>query len=52
MVRPSTPETAALRQEIGRLRARLEETEATLQAIRHGEIDAVLVEGPAGPRMY
>jgi len=32
------------------LRARLDEAEATLEAIRTGEVDAVVVSGPAGER--
>ncbi len=34
------------------LRARLEEAEATLDAIRRGEVDAILVAGPAGDQIY
>ncbi len=34
------------------LRARLEEAEETLQAIRHGEVDALLVSGPEGDRVF
>ena len=34
------------------LRARLAETEDTLRAIRQGEIDALVVEGPEGSRVY
>ncbi|HUR69704.1 MAG TPA: ATP-binding protein [Candidatus Thermoplasmatota archaeon] len=35
-----------------RLRARLEEAEATLDAIRSGEVDAIVVSGPRGERAY
>jgi signal transduction histidine kinase/CheY-like chemotaxis protein len=34
------------------LRARLTEAEDTLRAIRQGEIDALVVEGPEGSRIY
>ena len=34
------------------LRAKLEEAEETIRAIRHGEADAVVVQGPEGPRVY
>jgi PAS domain S-box-containing protein len=34
------------------LRARLQEAEETLRAIRLGEVDALIVEGPDGPRTY
>ncbi|HVS76432.1 MAG TPA: ATP-binding protein, partial [Steroidobacteraceae bacterium] len=34
------------------LEARLREAEDTLRAIRAGEIDAVIVQGPAGERVY
>ncbi|HEY7319939.1 MAG TPA: ATP-binding protein [Candidatus Binatia bacterium] len=35
-----------------RLRARLEEAEETIQAIRRGEVDAVVVSGPDGEQIY
>src|SRR5512135_1547385 len=35
-----------------RLRGRLDEAEATLAAIRNGEVDAVVVAGPQGDRIY
>lgn len=34
------------------LRDRLREAEETLHAIRTGEVDAVVVQGPEGPRIY
>ncbi|HUQ84849.1 MAG TPA: PAS domain S-box protein [Candidatus Limnocylindrales bacterium] len=34
------------------LRGRLEEAEETLRAIRHGEVDALVVKGKEGPRIY
>lgn len=42
----------ALRAEIAELRARLEEAEETLRAIHSGEVDALVVESPAGPQVY
>jgi PAS domain S-box-containing protein len=43
---------AALRQRVAELSARLGEAEATLSAIRRGEVDAVIVGGPAGDKVY
>jgi PAS domain S-box-containing protein len=37
---------------VDQLRARLAEAEETLQAIRSGAVDAVVVDGPDGPRIY
>ena len=37
---------------IAELRARLQEAEETLDAIRQGEVDAVVVGGPTGTRVY
>jgi PAS domain S-box-containing protein len=37
---------------IAELKARLEEAEDTLRAIRAGEIDALVVQGPAGEQVY
>jgi two-component system, sensor histidine kinase len=34
------------------LRARLEQAEETIRAIRSGEVDAVVVDGPSGPQVY
>jgi len=34
------------------LRARLEEAEETLRAIRSGEVDTLIVEGPGGPQIF
>ena len=34
------------------LRARLEELEETLRAIRSGEVDALVVLGPEGEQVY
>jgi PAS domain S-box-containing protein len=41
-----------LLQRIERLEMRLEEAESTLQAIRHGEVDALVVSSPTGPQVY
>ena len=38
--------------ELVALRARLHEAEQTLEAIRLGQVEALLVEGPEGPRVY
>lgn len=38
--------------ELVQLRTRLAEVEATLRAIRRGEVDAVVVEGRRGPRVF
>jgi len=39
-------------QRIKQLEMRLEEAESTLQAIRHGEVDALVVSSPTGPQVY
>lgn len=38
--------------ELDELRARLAEAEETLRAIRSGEVDALVVDGPEGARIY
>ena len=38
--------------EVQSLRERLEEAEETLRAIRSGEVDALVVDGPSGPQIY
>ena len=38
--------------ELEQLRARLEEAEETIQAIRSGEVDALVVSGPHGEQIY
>lgn len=43
---------AALAAEIAELRVRLAEAEETLAAIRTGEVDALVVDGPRGPQIY
>ena len=49
---PGDPTTERLRAENEELRARLDEAEATLDAIRKGEVDAVVVAGADGHRVY
>jgi PAS domain S-box-containing protein len=39
-------------EEIESLRYRLQEAEETLHAIRRGEVDALVVDGPAGPQVF
>ena len=46
------PKEKALVAENAELRARLEEAEETLRAIRSGEVDALVVESPTGPQVY
>ena len=41
-----------VRFEIDELRRRLQETEETLDAIRSGEVDALVVAGPEGERIF
>jgi len=49
----STGEThEQLRQRIQELEMRLEAAESTLQAIQQGEVDALVVSSPDGPRVY
>ncbi len=42
----------SLQREVDELRSRLTEAEETLQAIRQGEVDAVVVSGVSGPQVY
>ena len=43
---------AQVLEENEQLRLRLEEAEQTLEAIRHGEVDALVVVGPPGEQIY
>ena len=52
MTSPTPMPEPALRAENAELRARLEESEETLRAIRAGEVDALVVAGAAGPQVY
>lgn len=47
--RAASPQTA---REIAKLRQLLAEARATLRAIQHGEVDAVVVDGKGGPKVY
>ncbi len=47
-----TESTRALLEEITELRARLEEAEQTIGAIRTGDIDALVIEGKDKPHVY
>ncbi len=47
--RPASRDPALV---IARLRARLAESVATLQAVRTGQVDAVVVAGKTGPRVF
>jgi two-component system sensor kinase len=49
---PSKPSREALLAEIADLRGRLEEAEETLRAIRRGEVDALVISGPEGDRVF
>ena len=53
---PASPDALAaphpLLREIHELKERLAEAEETLQAIRQGEVDAVIVKGASGPQVY
>ncbi|MGZ4995058.1 MAG: hypothetical protein ACXV79_12950, partial [Methylobacter sp.] len=51
MPRPLSSKQALLA-ENAKLRARLDEAEETLRAIRNGEIDALVVETPAGSQVF
>lgn len=43
---------AELVQEIADLRARIQQAEGTLDAIRRGEVDAIVTDGPAGEQIF
>jgi PAS domain S-box-containing protein len=47
-----SPTTSVLIAENADLRARLAEMQDTLRAIRSGDVDALVVEGAAGPQVY
>lgn len=49
---PDMQNNESLLQEDQQLRARLEELEDTLRAIRTGEVDALVVSGPEGDQVY
>src|ERR1700730_16559703 len=43
---------SSVRLELEELRQRLQEAEETLDAIRNGEVDALVVSGPAGEKVF
>jgi PAS domain S-box-containing protein len=47
-----SPRERQLIEEIEKLRQRLAEPESTIEAIRQGEVDAFVVSGPAGEKVY
>jgi len=49
---PRRSSRTVLTKDITELRARLDEAEATLRAIRSGGVDALVVAGKAGPQVY
>jgi two-component system, sensor histidine kinase and response regulator len=49
---PTTETLLKLMEEVVDLRARLDEASEILRAIRIGEVDAVLVQGPQGDRLF
>ncbi|HVF71333.1 MAG TPA: ATP-binding protein [Chthoniobacterales bacterium] len=51
-MKKATPTFAQLAEEAMELRASLAEARETLRAIRSGEVDAVLLEGPQGPKIF
>ncbi|HEX9941182.1 MAG TPA: ATP-binding protein [Thermoanaerobaculia bacterium] len=49
---PDGPRRERLLEEVEELRARLEEADDTLRAIRHGEVDALVVSEERGEKVY
>ncbi len=49
---PKSRSEQQLQAELKRLQARLVEAEATMKAIRSGNVDAIVVEGPQGSRIF
>src|ERR1700684_1919509 len=47
-----SPRRSPLREQNAELRARVAEAEDTLLAVRRGEVDALVVEGAFGPRLF
>jgi PAS domain S-box-containing protein len=45
-------DTTALRDRIDELERQLAESQQALEAIRSGEVESLVVEGPSGPRIY
>ena len=50
--RSEKPARRSSAEEIAQLRARLEEAEGTLEAIRTGQVEALVVHGEDGPRIF
>jgi PAS domain S-box-containing protein len=46
------PSRADLQRELADVRARLDEAEDALRALRTGEVDALVADGPHGPQIY
>jgi PAS domain S-box-containing protein len=51
-VQPKGPTREELAREVAELRSRLNEAEETLRAIRSGEVDALVVQGPQGDQVF
>ena len=49
---PRTLKSQPAKSELASLRARLAEAEVTLKAIRSGDVDAIVVDGPQGSRIF
>lgn len=47
-----TKQRSNLRMELRQVRAQVNELQTTLQAIRSGEVDAIVVDGPKGSRLF
>jgi PAS domain S-box-containing protein len=52
MTPPSATDGAMDPEQVKKLQRELEEAQETLRAIRQGEIDGLVVEGPNGPQMF
>ena len=52
MTSPSMADGAMDPEQIRKLQRELEEAQETLRAIRQGEIDGLIVEGPQGPQLF
>jgi PAS domain S-box-containing protein len=52
MMRPSMDHGAVDPERFQKLQQELEEAQETLRAIRQGEVDALVVEGPLGPQLF
>src|SRR5438270_12302787 len=46
------PRVEQLEAEVDRLRARLDDAEQTLEAIRKGQVDALVIDGPEGQKIF